>query len=233
MLTFPLKAQKLLEDVKFNTVISSYTTEVLVAPAAGSVAIYIDIAAAKLNRRLEIEERLKDLIDAAREDNYGRPATTTIYYTKNLDGSNIVKTTNPLESSVVFAPTDGGSTISFVADTEIDTILDSGNRFVSSGLLLDQEITIANAATAGNNVTFFPINIVAGTISLEGGTVVDGLGTNNITFTGRNLPEVTRGMVAIAIGSTVLSGGKGSIIIDAAFREILDYVREQWDKTTP
>ena len=77
----PVKGTKLLEAVKKTTVISTYTTGALVAPAAGHLSVYVDLAAADQHRFLEVANRLEDLINRAREENYRRPAaSTTCYY---------------------------------------------------------------------------------------------------------------------------------------------------------
>lgn len=83
----PIKGTKALEAVKSTTVVTTYTTEEAVAPAAGHLAVYIDVAAADAHRRLEIWNKLKTLMDRAREINYGKPTAAAYYLRVPIDGS--------------------------------------------------------------------------------------------------------------------------------------------------
>jgi len=76
----PVKGTKLLEAAKKITAISTYTTALPVAPAAGHISVYVDLAAADQHREVEVSSRLKDLINRAREEDYRRPAGTTCYW---------------------------------------------------------------------------------------------------------------------------------------------------------
>ena len=97
----PYKGTKALEAVKPTTVISTYTTGVPIAPAAGHLSIYIDLVDTILYRKLEILNRIRELVNRAREENYRRPAGTTCYYIVNLDldKSQIIFTTTLLDIS--------------------------------------------------------------------------------------------------------------------------------------
>lgn len=120
----PVKGTKLLEAVKGSTVISTYVTALPVAPAAGTLAVYVDLAVADQHRGVEVSDRLSTLIDRAREINYNRPTATTIYLRMPLNGGkdSIVVTT--LSTDIV----EGDVAIG------INTAIISGNR---GSILLD------------------------------------------------------------------------------------------------
>lgn len=82
-----VKGSKLLEDVKGNTVVTTYTSGSPVAPAAGTLAVYFDLADADEHRAVEIANRLKELISRARELNYSKPTAAAIYLRCPLNGS--------------------------------------------------------------------------------------------------------------------------------------------------
>ena len=128
----PVKATKLLEAVKGTTVLSTYVTGAPVAPAAGTLAVYVDLAAADQHREVEVIGKLTNLIDRARELNYSRPSVTTQYYRMPLNGSkdSIVATTLStaivegdiaigIEGSVI-----GGSRGSILLDSCFEQIID-------------------------------------------------------------------------------------------------------------
>jgi hypothetical protein len=91
-----VKATKALESVKQTTVITTYTSGAPVAPAAGTLAVYFDLASADEHRAVEMANKLKTLIDRAREINYGKPTATAYYLRCPLNGSksSIVLTTD-------------------------------------------------------------------------------------------------------------------------------------------
>jgi len=132
----PVKGTKSLEAGKLTTVISTYTTELPVFPASDHLSIYVDLAAEDQHREVEVRERLKDLINRAREEDYRRPSSGTSYYYMPIAGA---------RSSILFTTT---STL------------------------------------------------------------------------------VVEGMVAIGIAGDVRGGGKGSIILDACWKEITDWLAE-------
>ncbi len=83
----PVKGTKALEAVKKTTVVTDYTTGAPVAPAAGTLAVYIDLAAADQHRAVEIANKLRSLVDRAREANYGKSTAAALYYRVELNGS--------------------------------------------------------------------------------------------------------------------------------------------------
>jgi len=133
----PVKSTKLLEAVKGTTVISTYVTGAPVAPAAGTLAVYVDLAATDQHRAVEVAGKLTNLIDRAREAGFNRPSVTTQYYRMPIDGGK-----------------------------------DS---------------------------------IVATTTSTD----------------------IVEGDVAIGIEGSVLAGGRGSILLDSCFRQLIDWMSEQ------
>lgn len=82
-----IKGTKALEAVKQDTVVTTYTSGAPVAPAAGTLAVYFDLATADEHRGLEISTKLKTLIDRARELNYSKPTAAAIYLRCPLNGS--------------------------------------------------------------------------------------------------------------------------------------------------
>lgn len=133
----PIKGTKLLEASKITTVISAYTTALPVAPASGHVSVFVDLALTDQHREVEVIERLRNLMEYAREDNYAREVATTRYYRMPINGAknSIVSTTTSTSIAV--------------------------------------------------------------------------------------------GMVAIGVNTAVISGNYGSLIIDACFKEVIDWMREQ------
>lgn len=98
----PLKATKALEDVKGNTVVSTYLTGAAVAPEVGHLSIYVDLLSEDQHREVEIRERLADLISRAREEDYLRPTViTTVYYRMNLNESRADITSTVLNTDIV------------------------------------------------------------------------------------------------------------------------------------
>lgn len=134
----PVKGTKVLQAVKSTTVISTFVTGAPVAPADVHLSVYVDLASAGQHRYLEVKERLKELINRAREENYRRPA----------------------------------------------------------------------GAVAGYYYTYL------------------NKGKSGITFT-TLATDIVEGMVAIGIGATVRNESKGSIILDACWTEIIDWMSEQ------
>lgn len=134
----PIKGTKSLGASKITTLVTAYTTELAIAPAAGHVSVYIDLADADAHREVEVKERLQNLIDYARERDWGRRINnTTRYYYMFLYGSK----------------------------------------------------------------------------------------TSIVTATDRT--DIEEGMVAIGINTAVLSGNRGSIILNTCFKEIMDWMREK------
>lgn len=82
-----VKGTKALEAVKQTTVVTTYTSGAPVAPAAGTLAVYFDLATADEHRGLEISNKLQTLIDRARELNYSKPTAAAIYLRCPLNGS--------------------------------------------------------------------------------------------------------------------------------------------------
>ena len=82
-----VKGTKALESVKQDTVVTLYTSGAPVAPAAGTLAVYFDLADADEHRAVEIANKLKTLIDRARELNYSKPTAAAIYLRCPLNGS--------------------------------------------------------------------------------------------------------------------------------------------------
>lgn len=133
----PVKITKSLTQSKHEALITTYVTGAPVAPVAGHVAVYVDLAAGDQHRGVEVQARLKELADAAREQDYDRPGSTTTYWRLDIDEvkADIVKTTTST--------------------------------------------------------------------------------------------SIVEGMVAIGVEGTVISGSRGSIIIDAALKEIIEWANEQ------
>lgn len=90
-----VKGTKLLEAVKTTTLVTAYTSGAPVAPAAGTLAVYVDLATADAHRHLEIVTKLRTLIDRAREIDYNKPTATALYLRCPINGSkeDIVVTT--------------------------------------------------------------------------------------------------------------------------------------------
>ncbi len=82
-----VKGTKALEAVKSTTVVTTYTSGAPVAPAAGHLSVYFDLATADEHRALEISNKLRTLIDRAREINYGKPTAAAYYLRVPLDGT--------------------------------------------------------------------------------------------------------------------------------------------------
>lgn len=82
----PYKVTRALSERKEDTAISSYVTASPVAPAAGHISIYVDLAADQMYREKEIHARIKDLRDALRDKNYARPETGDTYATMPIHG---------------------------------------------------------------------------------------------------------------------------------------------------
>jgi hypothetical protein len=133
----PVKSTKLLGGAKHGTVLATYTTGAAVAPATGHLSAYVDLAVTDQHREVEVSERLKDLINRAREEDYRRPSSTTCYYYMALNGS---------RASILF----------------------STNRLL-----------------------------------------------------------ILEGMVAIGIEGSIRGGGKGSLLFDSCWKEMLDWANEQ------
>lgn len=90
--------QRTLLGVKGSATVFGFVSGAATAPAADSIRIYIDLADGQEHRWLEVRNKVLQLMDRAREDNYGRPVATTRYYRTPLDGGKdaIESTTNPL-----------------------------------------------------------------------------------------------------------------------------------------
>jgi hypothetical protein len=83
-----IKATKELEGLKTSVTVSSYTSGAPVAPAAGHVSVYVDATGTDQDyRRVEITNNLQMLRDRAREVNYTRPDSTTVYFRVPIGGS--------------------------------------------------------------------------------------------------------------------------------------------------
>ena len=82
-----IKGEKALLDVKSKTAVTEYTSGAPVAPTAGCLAVYLDLADSDEHRSLEISTKLQNLFDRARESNYEKPTATTLYFRVPLDGS--------------------------------------------------------------------------------------------------------------------------------------------------
>lgn len=82
-----VKGTKALEAVKSTTVVTTYTSGAPVAPVAGTLAVYLDLATADEHRAVEIANKLRNLIDRAREINYGKPTAAAYYLRVPLNGT--------------------------------------------------------------------------------------------------------------------------------------------------
>lgn len=121
----PVKGTKALEAVKGTTVITTYVTGAPVAPAAGTLAVYVDLAAADQHRQVEVLNRLRMLVDRAREVNYKRPLVTTLYFRMPLDGgkNSIEDTTTSTE--VVEGDVALGINTAVLSDSRGSLLIDS------------------------------------------------------------------------------------------------------------
>ena len=303
----PVKGTKLLEGLKKSTVIATYTTEIPVAPAAGHVSVFADLASGDRHRHVEVTARMKELMAFAREDNYSRPLTADTFYLVPLKGSknDIVKVADAVvdidevaitqSASVVFAENEavmasggtltlasgsitdsasgfvtagfvegdmtlaGATTLAndgvhaitdvtanvltfaagtFAAEagvsgttlqqTLLDTITYAGATFVSGGLVVDEAIVITESDS--NNGTVTPSVVTTTVLSVPAGTVVAGTevsGTPTMKFTQIHNAGMPEGWVGLGIDATVVTGNLGSLILDTAFKEIIDWMREQ------
>lgn len=121
----PVKGTKALEAVKGTTAITTYVSGAPVAPAAGTLAVYVDLAAADQHREVEVGNRLRDLVNRARENEYGGRVATTLYYRMPIDGSrsSIVSTT--LSTDIVEGDVAIGIEASVRAGAHGSVLLDS------------------------------------------------------------------------------------------------------------
>lgn len=81
-----IKGTKALEAVKPTTAVTSFTSGAPVAPAAGHLAVYFDLVDGDGHRSVEIYNKLRTLIDRARELNYNKPTATALYLRVPLNG---------------------------------------------------------------------------------------------------------------------------------------------------
>jgi len=81
-----VKGEKALEAVKQATIITAYTSGAPVAPAAGTLAVYFDLADADEHRAVEIANKLRTLVDRAREIDYNKPTAAALYLRCPLNG---------------------------------------------------------------------------------------------------------------------------------------------------
>ncbi len=87
------------------------------------------------------------------------------------------------QANYSLAATITGTTIAF-ADSDPDTITDSGSGFVTAGFESGMTITISGAAQSGNNSTFTIETVAAGTLTLDADDEVTAEGAaNSITIT--------------------------------------------------
>lgn len=96
-----VKGTKALEAVKSTTVVTVYTSGAPVAPAAGTLAVYFDFATADEHRAVEMANKLKTLIDRARELNYSKPTAAAIYLRCPLNGSKADIEVTTLSTAIV------------------------------------------------------------------------------------------------------------------------------------
>ena len=91
--------QRTLLGVKGSATIFGYASGAAAAPAADTIRIYVDMADGQEHRWLEVRNKVFQLMDRAREDNYGRPVVTTRYYRAPIGGGKdaIESTTDPLD----------------------------------------------------------------------------------------------------------------------------------------
>lgn len=82
-----IKGTKALEAVKSTTIVTAYTSGSPVAPVAGTLAVYIDLATGNEHRGVEIANKLQTLIDRAREINYEKPTSAAYYLRCPINGS--------------------------------------------------------------------------------------------------------------------------------------------------
>ena len=224
----PVKGTKALEATKGSTVITTYTTEVPVAPAAGTLAIYVDLAAEDQHRQMEVAERLGELIDRAREENYDRDtgSTTLYYFTRLRDGkAGIQRTIDPSSLVLEYEPVDG-TVINFVDGGGLDdTITDDTASFLSEGFVAGEDVVITGSTS--NDGTYSPTIVTASTMTFATGTLVaTEEGINGVTFTS-TIKAISEGDVAIGINTEVLSGNRGSLLLDSCFQQIIDWMSEQ------
>lgn len=224
----PVKGTKVLEAVKGSTVISTYVTGSPVAPAAGTLAVYVDLAASDQHRKMEVAERVGELIDRAREENYDRDtgSTTLYYFTRLRDGKGgIQKTTDPSSLILNYEPVDG-TVIDFVdGGGGDDTIIDSTDGFLEAGFLAGQSITVTGSTS--NDGIYVPTAVTASTMTFATGTLVaTEEGINGVDFTA-DIKAIAEGDVAIGINTGVLSGNRGSLLLDSCFQQIIDWLMEQ------
>lgn len=94
-----VKGTKALLAGKASTAVTEYTSGAAVAPAAGTLAVYLDMGDGDEHRAVEIETKLQTLIDRARESDYMKPTEATLYFRCPLNGSkqSIEATTDRLD----------------------------------------------------------------------------------------------------------------------------------------
>lgn len=224
----PVQGTKLLEAVKGATVISTYVSGTPIAPAAGALAVYVDLAVEDRHREVEVIERLGNLIDRAREENYDRASgVDTLYYFMRLrDGKEgIQKTIDPSSLVLEYEPPDG-TVIDFVDGLlEDDTITDSTAGFLVEGFEAGKDVVVTGSTS--NDGTYTPTAVTAGTMTFATGTLAaTEPGINGVTFTS-TIKAISEGDVAIGINTSILSGNRGSMLIDSCFQQIIDWMAEQ------
>jgi hypothetical protein len=86
----PVKITKSTTQSKHQAAITNYTSGSPILPATDHISLYIDLAAIDQHRYMEVQNRLKELADYAREEDYGRPSAGTMFW---LIGVNAAKST--------------------------------------------------------------------------------------------------------------------------------------------
>lgn len=95
----PVKGTKDFDQSKHETVVTTFVSGTPIAPAAGHVSVYTDLASTFVPG-VTVESRLNELIDRARESAFGGPTAADIYFHTPvvLGGKhNILVTTDPLD----------------------------------------------------------------------------------------------------------------------------------------
>lgn len=80
----PVKGTKTVDQGYDDVVISTYVSGAAVAPGAGELSVYADLAVTDQHRELEVYEAVKELLDHAREADYDRPDTVDRFYLYTL-----------------------------------------------------------------------------------------------------------------------------------------------------
>lgn len=97
----PVKITKTTTQSKHQAAITTYTTGSPVLPATDHVSIYVDLAVADQHRALEVQNRLKELADYMRENDYGRPTAGTLFWRMGIEDTKADIVQTGTSSSIV------------------------------------------------------------------------------------------------------------------------------------